>query len=128
MFRRDVERFNSDVVEFMKIARDVSYYRLAPMTAHWALEGLRAESKQMGQRADRILRYMTEGYSVTGEPTPELANYTTVQKLAILNRMALEVAPKLTSLMSGDVLDIGLYREVIKELFEIKSLTAALGP
>ena len=125
-FRRDSQRFNSDVGEFVRIAKAISYYSLAPMSKRWAVESLGAESRQLEQRADSILRYMTEGYSVTDGPTLELATYTTGQKLAILNRMALEVVPKLTSLIDGNVLDIGLYREVVEELFEIKALTHTL--
>ena len=128
MFRRDAQRFNSDVGEFVRIAKAISYYSLAPMSERWAVESLGDESRELEGRADRILLYMTEGYSVTGGPTLDLADYTTRQKLSILNRFALEVVPKLTSLTGGDVLDIGLYTAVIEELFEIKALTRALQP
>ncbi len=43
-----------------------------------------------------------------------------------LNRFAIQVAPKLTSLIGSDVLDLALYMEVIDELFAIKALTQAL--
>ena len=126
--RSEVNRFNRDIVEFLRAARDVSYYRFAPLSERWALENLGEELDRMEGRVDRLLRFMTDGDSADSELTVELGQSTTAQALAILNQRAFAIGPKLTSLIGGDVLDIGLYRAVIEELFEIKALTEALQP
>ena len=127
-FRREIDRFNRDIVEFMRAARDVSYYRFAPLSERWALENLSQELDRMEGRIDRLLRFMTDGDSADSELTVELGQYTKAQALEILNHRAADIGPKLTSLVGGDVLDISLYMEVIDELFELKALTQALQP
>ena len=45
--RSEVNRFNTDIVEFLRAARDVSYYRFAPLSERWALENLGEELDRM---------------------------------------------------------------------------------
>ena len=71
---------------------------------------------------------MTDGYSADSAVTVELGRSSNAQALAVLNRHTFDIGPRLTSLIGGDVFDIGLYAEVIEELFEIKALTQALQP
>jgi len=127
--RRKVEselnRFRQDVGAYLRLATDIPYYRSAPLSERWASGGLARESKQLGNRVDGLLHFLTDDDYDTPQATRALTDSTTQEKLAILERRTFQISPKLISL-TGDILDARVFLDVIQELLDLKVLTAAL--
>ena len=121
----ELNRFRQDVGAYLRLATDIAYYRFAPLSERWASGGLAREAEQLGTRVNGLLHFLTDDDYDTPQVTRALTDSTTQEKLAILERRTFQISPKLISL-TGDILDARVFLDVVRELLDIKVLTAAL--
>ncbi len=118
--------FASDMTEFLRMAEEISHYRLAPMSEPWAVKGIEKRSKDLQKRVEAILRFLLDGHPDELRAAPLFADLTMDGKVAALNSRFSNVRPKIVEVLVGDIIDVDLYQQVVQELTEIKALAQAV--
>ena len=119
-----LDRFLKDLEQLRLDVRALRALRYAPMSEPWAIRDLGHRAREIENAADRLLDFVQDG----SDPKIEvlLPEESLARCLRRLSRVTNRMLPRIVYLTTGDILDIGLYRQVVSYLAQIRSIGALL--
>jgi hypothetical protein len=118
-FRADVRLFHEQVVGFWAL-------RFAPMSERWAREDLRQRSGDLSGTLERMREYVDRDSDPPDlEPAP-LPGQNLVERLDRLLIVGLRLRSQVVEVTEGEVLDLGMLREVRSDFATLEAWVRAL--
>ena len=119
-------RFLDDVIDFSLEVRAVHALRFAPMEEPWAIRDRDRRTDKLEDRIQDVIDFIDLGWDV---PDPELEPLPTEGTMSRINRIAAlsrNLVPRVVDLTTGDILDLGVQREVRHDLFVMRQMIRSL--
>ncbi len=119
-------RFLDDVIDFSLQVRALHALRFAPMEEPWAIQDLERRRDKLGDRIQDVIDFFDLGWDL---PDPELEPLAAASAMSRINQIAAlsrNLVPRVVDLTTGDILDLGVQREVRCGLFVMRQMVRSL--